>query len=45
MDKKQLLFDGNEKQVFATEDLNNRSFLYKDVPPAYSSIKRARFYV
>ena len=43
MDKKQLLFDGNEKQVFATEDPDKVIFRYKDVTLAYNSIKRARF--
>ena len=43
MDKKQLLFDGNEKQVFATEDPDKVIFRYKDVTLAFNSIKRARF--
>ena len=43
MDKKQLLFDGNEKRVFATEDPDKVIIRYKDVTLAYNSIKRARF--
>lgn len=43
MDKKNLLFDGNEKRVFATEDPNKVIIRYKDVTLAYNSIKRARF--
>ena len=43
MIKKELVFDGNEKQVFATEDPHKVIFHYKDVTLAYNSIKRARF--
>ena len=43
MIKKELLFDGNEKQVFATDDPDKVIFRYKDVTLAYNSIKRARF--
>ena len=43
MIKKQLVFDGNEKQVFATDDPDKVIFRYKDVTLAYDSIKRARF--
>lgn len=39
--KRELLFDGNEKQVFATDDPNKVIFRYKDVTLAYDSIKRA----
>jgi len=43
MIKKELVFDGNEKQVFSTDDPNKVIFRYKDVTLAYDSIKRARF--
>ena len=43
MIKKELIFDGNEKQIFATEDPDKVIFRYKDVTLAYNSIKRARF--
>ena len=43
MDKKELIFDGNEKQVFATDDSDKVIFRYKDVTVAYNSVKRARF--
>lgn len=43
MIKKELVFDGNEKQVYATDDPNKVIFHYKDVTLAYNSIKRARF--
>lgn len=43
MIKKELVFDGNEKQVYTTEDPDKVIFRYKDVTLAYNSIKRARF--
>ena len=43
MQKKELLFKGNEKQVFATENPNEVIFHYTDVTVAYNNIKRARF--
>lgn len=43
MTKKELIFDGNEKQVFATDDSDKVIFRYKDVTLAYNSVKRARF--
>lgn len=43
MTKKELIFDGNEKQVFATDDSDKVIFHYKDVTLAYNSVKRARF--
>lgn len=41
--KKELLFDGNEKQVYATENPDLVIFRYKDVTVAYNNVKRARF--
>ena len=41
MQKRELIFDGNEKQVFATDDPHKVIFRYKDVTLAYDSIKRA----
>ena len=43
MEKLQLLFDGNEKQVFATDEKDRVIFRYKDVATAYGGIKRATF--
>lgn len=43
MVKKELVFDGNEKQVFNTDDPNKVIFRYKDVTLAYGGIKRAVF--
>jgi len=43
MTKGEKLFDGNEKQVFATDDPNKVIFRYKDVTVAFNNIKRARF--
>ena len=37
----ELLFDGNEKQIFATEDPGRVIIRYKDVVTAYGGIKRA----
>ncbi len=43
MEKLQLLFDGNEKQVYATDEKDRVIFRYKDVATAYGGIKRATF--
>ena len=43
MQKRELIFKGNEKQVFATDDPNQVIFRYTDVTVAYNNIKRARF--
>lgn len=43
MEKSNLLFDGNEKQVYSTPDYNKVIFKYKDVCLAYGGIKRAVF--
>ena len=43
MIKGELIFEGNEKQVFATDDPNKVIFRYKDVTVAFNNIKRARF--
>ena len=42
-DKLQLVFDGNEKQVFDTTDPHKVIFRYKDVTLAFHGIKRAVF--
>ena len=43
MEKREKLFDGNEKQVFATDNPDLVIFRYKDVTVAYNNVKRARF--
>ena len=43
MTRNELIFNGNEKQVYATDDPDKVIFRYKDVTLAYNSIKRARF--
>lgn len=43
MEKRQLIFDGNEKQVFSTDDIHKVIFRYKDVTLAYNGVKRAVF--
>lgn len=43
MQKRELLFKGNEKQVFATGNPDQVIFRYTDVAVAYNNIKRARF--
>lgn len=43
MIKGEKIFDGNEKQVFATDDPHKVIFRYKDVAVAFNNIKRARF--
>lgn len=41
--KKELLFEGNEKQVFATDDPEQVIFRFKDVATAYNGVKKAIF--
>ncbi len=43
MKKGALIFEGNEKQVFATDHPDKVIFRYKDVTVAYNNVKRARF--
>ena len=43
MTKGPLIFEGNEKQVFATDNPDQVIFRYKDVTVAYNNVKRARF--
>ncbi|MCR5352641.1 MAG: phosphoribosylaminoimidazolesuccinocarboxamide synthase [Bacteroidales bacterium] len=43
MTKGDLIFDGNEKQIFATDHPDQVIFRYKDVTVAYNNVKRARF--
>ena len=43
MTKGALIFEGNEKQVFATDHPDQVIFRYKDVTVAYNNVKRARF--
>ena len=43
MRKGALIFEGNEKQVFATDHPDQVIFRYKDVTVAYNNVKRARF--
>ena len=43
MKKGALIFEGNEKQVFATDNPDQVIFRYKDVTVAYNNVKRARF--
>ncbi|MBQ9476808.1 MAG: phosphoribosylaminoimidazolesuccinocarboxamide synthase [Bacteroidales bacterium] len=43
MEKREIIFEGNEKQVFATDDQDQVIFRYKDVTVAYNNVKRARF--
>ena len=43
MEKRELLFNGNEKQVYATDNPDLVIFRYKDVTVAYNNVKRARF--
>ena len=42
MTQKELLFEGNEKRVYATDHPDQVIFHYKDVTVAYNNIKRAR---
>ena len=43
MNKDKLIFNGNEKQVFSTDDPYMVIFRYKDVTTAFHGVKRARF--
>jgi len=43
MQKSELIFDGNEKQIFATDDSTKVIISYNDVTLAFNSIKRAVF--
>jgi len=43
MEKQSLLFDGNEKQIYSTEDPHKVILHFKDVACAYNNIKRAVF--
>lgn len=43
LSKTELLYDGNEKQIYATPDPDKVIIRYKDVTTAYKNIKRARF--
>ena len=43
MIKGELIFEGNEKQVFATDHPDQVIFRYKDVTVAFNNVKRARF--
>jgi Phosphoribosylaminoimidazolesuccinocarboxamide (SAICAR) synthase len=43
MIKDKLIFNGNEKQVFSTDDPSMVIFRYKDVATAFHGVKRARF--
>jgi len=43
MEKRELIFNGNEKQVFSTDDTHKVIFRYKDVTLAYNGVKRAVF--
>lgn len=43
MEHRELIFDGNEKQVFSTDDPGKVIFRYKDVTLAYKGVKRAVF--
>ena len=43
MEKDKLIYNGNEKQVYATENPCQVIFRYKDVTTAYHGVKRARF--
>ena len=43
MTKGALIFEGNEKQVFATDHPDQVIFRYKDVTVAFNNVKRAHF--
>lgn len=43
VEKKEILFDGNEKQIYATSDEDYVIIHFKDVTTAYGGVKRARF--
>ncbi len=40
--KKEVIFEGNEKRVYATDHPHHVIFHYKDVTVAYNNVKRAR---
>ena len=43
MVKDKLIYNGNEKQVYSTDDPSRVIFRYKDVTTAFHGVKRARF--
>ena len=43
MEKGELIFNGNEKQFYATEDPDKVIVRFKDVSVAFNNVKRARF--
>lgn len=43
MIKDKLIYNGNEKQVFSTDDPGQVIFRYKDVTTAFHGVKRAKF--
>ena len=43
MVKDKLIYNGNEKQVYSTDDSTRVIFRYKDVTTAFHGVKRARF--
>ena len=43
MIKQQLIFDGNEKKIYASEDPDKVIIHYSDVTVAYNNVKRAKF--
>lgn len=43
IEKGELLFDGNEKQIYSTNDPDKVVLHFKDVTTAYGGVKRARF--
>ena len=43
MTKGALIFEGNEKLIYATDEPDKVIFRYKDVTVAYNNVKRARF--
>lgn len=43
IEQKELIFNGNEKQVFATNNPSLVIFHFKDIATAYKNIKRANF--
>ena len=43
MTKKEVIYNGNEKQFFATDDPDKVIVRYKDVTVAFNNVKRARF--
>ena len=42
MIKKELILNGNEKQIFATDDPDKVIVRYKDVAVAFNNVKRAK---